>query len=104
MDLNPAGGFSITDYIMPYDGSIVAIAAKCDVARTQGTATFSVYINGVFGTLSTVINAAPTNNAVTTQVPNIDNFVSGDRITVKLTTTGAFNATDGEATLFVHLN
>ena len=72
--------------------------------ETAGTATFTVYINGVAGTLNTVINAGTTNNAVATQNPNIDSFNAGDRITVKVTTAGAYNATDCETVVYVHIN
>jgi hypothetical protein len=106
MDLNPAGGFSIQDYVMPYAGSVIAIAAKTNVAQNGGAsaAVFNVYINGVQKTLTATIQAGATNNVVATQNTGIDTFVAGDRISVEITTTNNFNPTDGEAVVYVHIN
>lgn len=81
--VDPLGG---AEHKMPFNGEIVAISVLSDSARTAGTATFDATINGTVTGLQAVLNATDTTHKHTTQARGSDNFVAGDRIGVKVTT------------------
>lgn len=89
------GVAGMTQVLMPYAGSVLAITAKANAALTAGTARFAVTKNG-----STVFSAVNSVTGVTvvsgTQAKDTDTFVAGDTIGVKVTTSATYAPTSLE--------
>lgn len=79
--------------IIGRDGSITGVWARVSVARSAGTATIEVYLNGAATGLTAVLDGTDTQFAATTQVIGTDTFVAGDRIDLRITTDGSWAPT-----------
>lgn len=86
-----------------YNGELVGLSVASSEARTAGTATFEVFINGTGTGLTTVLDATDTQYAFAVQVAGSDSFSAGDRLDVRVTTDGSWTPTtaDVEVTIFV---
>ncbi len=67
-------------------GSITGVCVWSNAARTGGTLTVEVYKNGSATGLQAILNASYTTFKATLQDPNIDTFVAGDRLDVRIVT------------------
>lgn len=67
-------------------GSVLGIAVRSNEARTAGTLTVEVFINGAATGLTAVLDTTNTTVKVTVQARDLDTFVAGDYIEVKVTT------------------
>ncbi len=72
--------------IMTRAGSVLGIVVYSNEARTAGTATVEVTINGTGTGLTAVLNGTDTQTAVATQAKDTDTFTAGQRIGVQITT------------------
>lgn len=79
-----------TEFNMPDDGSAIGISVASNAARTGGTLTVDVTINGTVTGLQAVLNAANTQYDQARQNRNADAFSAGDRLGVKITTDGSW--------------
>lgn len=89
------GVAGMTQIVMPYAGSIIAIGAKANANITAGTARFSVSKNGA--TVFSAVNADTTVSVVYGSQPkDTDTFAAGDTIGVKVTTSASYAPTSLE--------
>lgn len=65
-------------------GSIIGLSVAMAAARTAGTATFEVYLNGVGTGLVVTIDATHTQYNSAAQAAALDPFLAGDRIDVRM--------------------
>jgi hypothetical protein len=72
--------------VMDRAGSIVGISVDANAVRTGGIATFEVWKNGVATGLTTTLDATNTQTNFAAQAKDLDTFVAGDRIDVRMTT------------------
>jgi hypothetical protein len=78
---NPSGWIALRA------GSVTGIAVHSNTARTAGTLTLKVFKNGVqLGTLSAVLDGTNTSFKATTQAKNLDAYVAGDILDLRMTT------------------
>jgi len=85
-------------------GSIIGLSTRLTEGSLAGTLTVQVTINGVGGTLSLVhTSGSNPSGGQATQVSGVDNYVAGDLVGIRLTTTAGFlpTTTDLEAWLEV---
>ena len=69
------------EYVMPWAGSVMAISAALNDARTAGSAIFKPTIDGTaVTTLSTTIDDSPTQYGSTTQAKDVDTFAANARL------------------------
>lgn len=80
--------------IMPFDGKIIGIIIAGSVARTAGTATFTVFNNGSATSVTAVINGSNPQR-VATNNGNVS-FSAGDILDLRASTTVSFNPTNSE--------
>lgn len=91
------------EYVMPWDGSVVAISVAHNAALVGGTITWQPTINGTGNTVMTAVtdssNQRARNKTNVGKVP----FKAGDRIGISWTKTGTVSPTtsDVAALLFV---
>ena len=87
--------------VVAHAGDVVGITVASSEARTAGTATFEVFIDGTGTGLTTVLNGTDTQYASNTQAPGSDSFVADNRLDVRVTTDGSWAPTtaDVEATI-----
>ena len=83
-------------WIAPRSGSITAIAVLSNAARTAGTLTVEAYINGVATGLTAVLDGTNTTFKASTQAKGTDAFVAGDKLDIRITTTGAWLPTTAD--------
>lgn len=91
------------EYVMPWDGSVVAISVAHNAALSTGTITWQPTINGVANTvMQTVTDSSNQRSRNRTNVGKVP-FKAGDRIGVSWTKSGTVSATttDVAALLFV---
>jgi hypothetical protein len=89
--------------VMDRPGSIVGISAALNAPRSAGTLTFRVFNTGIDTGFSVVIGAVNPQFNFATQAAGQDTFVAGDRLDIRVTTSGNLNPTslDGEAVVTV---
>lgn len=89
--------------VVTHPGSITGISVASTEARTASTATFEVYKNGVATGLTCVLDGTNTTFAFGVQAIDLDTFAAGDRLDVRVTTTGTWTPTtaDVEAVIVV---
>ena len=89
--------------VMDRAGSIVGVSVACNAARTAGTATFTVFLNGATTGFTVVLDATNTNNFSNTQASGADPFGANGQIDVRATTTSTWTptSTDCEAAVTV---
>jgi len=79
-----------TEFLLPYGGSILAIAVAANTPRTAGTLTVDVTVNGAATGLQAVLDGVNTQYHYTTQAKDLDTFNGGDRLGVEITTTAGW--------------
>jgi hypothetical protein len=96
-------GGGVIPVVMDHAGSIVGVSVACSAARTAGTATFTVFLNGLTTGFSVVLDGTNTNNFSNTQASGTNPFAVTGRIDVRETTTSTWapTTTDCEATVTV---
>lgn len=77
---------TVTDEIMPWDFEVVGVSVQSNAARTAGTLTVDVTIDGTVTGLQAALDATNTTRDTGTQVRGSDTGVAGSRLGVKLTT------------------
>jgi len=82
-----------TEILLPYAGSVLAIAVASNDARTAGTLTVDATINGTATGLQAVLDASNTTYHCATQAKDSDTFSAGDRLGVEITTDGSWAPT-----------
>lgn len=81
-----ANGADVDKVFLPRAGSVTGVWVHSDEARTAGTLTVEVYVNGVGTGLTAVLDGTNTTFDATTQALNLDTFVAGDQLDVRFTT------------------
>lgn len=76
----------VVEYVMPWDGAIVAITVTSSEARTAGTLTVDATIDTTVTGLQAALDATNTTRHRARQGREADRFVAGARIGAKLTT------------------
>lgn len=76
----------VTEYSVPWDFEVVGIAVMSSEARTAGTATVDVTIDGTVTGLQAILDGTNTTRDTGTQFRGTDVGTAGQRIGVKLTT------------------
>lgn len=82
-------------WVAPRAGNLVQVRVWSNEARTAGTLTVEVYLNGVATGLTAVLNATDTTFKATAQDP-ADPFVAGDRLDIRITTDGTWAPTTAD--------
>jgi hypothetical protein len=100
-DVELLQGGSNRGFIMPEDGSVVAIGVRTNDARTAGTLTVDPTVNGTKTGLTAVLNATDTTYKTNRQDPGLDTFVAGDRISCVITTDGSWAPTTADIDVVV---
>jgi hypothetical protein len=77
---------TVTDEIMPWDFEVVGVSVQANTARTGGTLTVDVTIDGTVTGLQAALDATNTTRDTGTQVRGSDVASAGSRVGVKLTT------------------
>lgn len=72
--------------IFPRAGSVTGVWVKTDDPRTAGSLTVEVYKNGVATGLTAVLDGTNTTFKATTQAKDLDTFVAGDELGIRVTT------------------
>jgi hypothetical protein len=94
-------GNNRAEVIMPQRGFVTGIAAYSNAARSAGTLTVDVTIDGTVTGLQAVLNGSNTQTHTATQILNNDAFVAGKRIGVKITTDADWAPTTADITVTV---
>ena len=95
LDLQIAGDDSgLTAEVMPYPGTVVAIGVLVQNARTAGTLTVNVTINGTKTTLSVVIDGTNAQYFYGVGLPEVsaEAIAAGDRVGCSVTTDASWAA------------
>ena len=90
-----------TEYTMPYSGSVVAVSIASNAARTGGTATVDVTVNGTVTGLQAALDGTNTQYHYASQGADADRFSAGDRLGVKITTDGSWAPTTADVVVVV---
>lgn len=90
-----------TEYVMAYQGSVMAVSVASNDARTGGTLTVDVTIDGVVTGLQAVLDDDPTQFAYGVQAAEADSFSPGDRLGVKITTDASWAPTTADIVVAV---
>lgn len=85
--LSAPGGSQNTGVVATHPGSIVGLSVIANAARTAGTATFEVYINGTATGLQVTIDGTNTTKHFASQAAKLDMFAAGDTIDVRYSAT-----------------
>lgn len=91
-----------TQWIALRAGSITGIQVKSSQARTAGTLTVEVFRNGATG-LTAVLDGTNTLQKSTIQAKDLDTFVAGDAIDVRVTTTAGWLPVSAQITASVEI-
>ena len=89
-----------TEYTMELAGSVVGIAIASNDARTAGTLTVDVTVNGTATGLQAILDGTNDTYHYATQIAETDTFSAGDRLGVDITT-GADWEPDGTPDIVV---
>lgn len=99
-EVNAGAGNAIDEYVMPFDGEIVAITASLSAAATAGSLTVGPTINGTEKTDPTLsITTAQRDRDKAIRGTSV--FVAGDRIGAEITTNGAWDGTTADLAVVV---
>lgn len=90
-----------TEYVMAFPGSIIGISIAANAARSAGTLTVDATKNGTVTGLQAVLDGTNTQYHYASQDAESDVFVAGDRLGVKITTTGAWAPTTADIVVTV---
>jgi len=89
-----------TEYLMPFDGEIVAISAALSAAATAGSLTVGATVGGTEGTDPTLSITTAT-EARDTAVRGTARFSAGDLIGAEITSSGTWDATTADLVVVV---
>ena len=84
--LNVLGLAGNTEFTMPKDGHITKVSIASNDARTAGTCTVDVTVNGTVQGVQAILNASNTTYHYNTYEREDKTFTAGQRIGVKITT------------------
>lgn len=98
-----SNGMSTRGYAAPRAGSVLAIVVKSNEARTAGTLTVEVTVNGAGIGLTAVLDGTNTTFKATTQDKDTDAFVAGDDIGVIITTDGSWAPTTADINVTIEV-
>lgn len=103
--LSRLSGACTNAWIPTVPGSITRVCVYSNAARSAGTLTVEVCVNGTGTGLTAVLNGTDTTFATGTQTADKDAFVAGDRLDIRITTDGSWAPTtaDIRASLEVEL-
>jgi len=90
-----------TEYTVPLDGSVIGISIASNDARTGGTLTVDVTVNGTKTGLQAVLDGTNTQYHYATQTKDTDTVSAGDRIGVKITTDASWAPTTADIVVTV---
>lgn len=82
--------------ILPFSGSVIGVLAGVSTARTAGSLTLQVYIDGSASGLEVVIDADNPLTVEDTAPAGIYVFEAGEKVTVRITTTGDWSPTSAD--------
>lgn len=86
-----------TRWIAVRSGSITGMNVKSNAARLAGTLTVKVFKNGVvLGTLTAILDGTNTTFKASTQAKDVDTFIAGDELELRITTDGAWSPTTAD--------
>ncbi len=89
------------EIVMAKLGSAIGISIASNAARTAGTLTVDVTVNGTAIGLQAVLDGTNTQYHYATQAGGLDTFVAGDRLGVKITTDGTWAPTTADIVVMV---
>jgi len=101
--LNLGGEASRTEIPVARAGSVVGIAVYSNEARTGGTLTVEVTIDGVGTGLTATLDATNTQTHYATQAIGLSTFTAGQKIGVKVTTDASWAPTTADITVEVEI-
>jgi hypothetical protein len=89
--------------VASHAGAVIGLSVASSEARTAGTATFEVYLDGVATGLQAVLDATDTQYAYAVQGGTADPYDAGAQLDVRVTTDGSWTPTtaDVEAAIIV---
>lgn len=99
--LNMNGNASRAEVPTVRAGSIIGISVYSNESWLSGSLTVDATIDGAVTSLTAVLNAGATQTKVTTQAKDSDTFTAGQRIGVKITTTGDWTPITADITVGV---
>ena len=82
-------------------GSVIGVAVYSNAARTAGTLTVDVTVDGTKTGLTAVLDGTNPQTKTTTQAKDTDVFTAGQRIGVKITTDGTWAPITADTTVVV---
>ena len=85
-----------TEGILSFPGSIIGIRVYSNEARTAGTLTVDVTVDGAVTGLQAILDATNTQDKATTQAKDLDAFTNAQRIGVKITTSADWAPTTAD--------
>ena len=96
------GASLVTERVMPWAGSVVALSARASTAAGAGLCKVEVTVNGTVQAYGALTIDTNQNARLTIDADRV-RFVAGDRLGVKITTNGVWNGTTSDlaATAFV---
>lgn len=89
---------------VPWTGSIVGISVLSDAARSAGTLTVDATVNGSTTGLQAVLDVDNTTIHYASQAKDVDTFVAGDAIGVKITTDAGWLPTSANIVVLVYIS
>lgn len=95
---------TVTEFEMPWAGSIVGIQIVSNEARTADTLTVDATINGTVSGLQAVLDGTNTTHHSSTQAKDTDAFNAGDRVGCKITTGGSWTPTTADIAVTVYVS
>lgn len=84
--LLPIQGDVILEARLPFAGSIIGMSVFSNAARTAGTLTVEAFVDGAGTGFTAVLDATNTTINSVTQAKDLDTFIVGDSIQIKITT------------------
>ena len=96
-------GTSDRGFIVSEAGSITALAIRSNDARTAGSLTVTVTINGTGTGFSVTLDGTDTTTANALQDQGLDTFSAADRISADITSTGAWAPTTADIDIGIGL-
>lgn len=98
----PGATFGVKDWHAPKNGSITGFSINMDHAAAGAVPTFEIYKNGLVLIAETVPLGIFHKEFV--YAANLHTFVAGDTLDVRVTTDGAWSATDADALVTIEVN
>lgn len=90
-----------TEIVLPFSGSVIGIAVASNDARTAGSLTVDVTVNGTATGLQAALDGSNTQYHSATQAKDTDAFAAGARLGVKITTSADWAPTTADIVVTV---